>query len=79
MASNLNGSQPLSPQSEIATEHRITVMEMHAEHHSQQLVQHHDRISYLERAVQGLIYATSILAGIKSDTLLDLLSKVGTK
>lgn len=75
--SRLNGSQPPSSQSAIANEHRMTVVEMHADQHAKTLTQHHDRISYLERVVQGLIYATSILAGIKSDTILDIISKAG--
>lgn len=77
MTNRLNGSQPLSPSNEIEREHRMTVVEMHADQHAKTLTQHHDRISYLERVVQGLIYATSILAGIKSDTILDIISKAG--
>jgi hypothetical protein len=77
MHSSSNGSQPPSQKNEIDREHRITVIEMHAEQHQKSIDQHHERISYLERAVQGLIYATAVLAGIKSDTILDLISRAG--
>lgn len=75
----LNGSRPRSSPNEIATEHRITVTEMHSERHQQSLDQHHERITYLERAVQVLIWATSTLATGKSgdlaEGLLQLLHK----
>jgi hypothetical protein len=37
------------------------------------LVGHHDRISYLERAVQGLIWATSVLASGKSGDIVEMI------
>lgn len=77
--SELNGSQPPSLQNDIHREHRITVIEMNAEAQQKSIGQHHERITYLERAVQGLIYATASLAVIKSDNLVDALIKVATK
>ena len=75
----LNGLKPPFSPNEISREHRITVIEMHAEEQKRALGQHHERITYLERAVQGLIYATASLAVIKSDNLVDALIKVATK
>lgn len=79
MPDSLNGSQPQSLPREIATEHRITVIEMHAERHQESLDQHHARITYLERAMQVVIWAVSTLATGKSgdlaEGLLQLLHK----
>lgn len=51
-------------------EHRLTKIEVQAE-------SHHGKISYLERAVQGLIWAVAALATSKSgdvvETMLSLL------
>jgi hypothetical protein len=51
-------------------EHRITRVEVQGEYHA-------GKISYLERAVQGIIYAVAALATSKSgdvvDTMLSLL------
>lgn len=69
MAGNLNGSQPPSSQSELANEHRITVIEMHSEQHQRCLDRHHERITYLERAVQVIIWAVGALATNKSGDL----------
>lgn len=74
-----NGLPPPSLPNDINREHRITVIEMNAEAQQKSLGQHHERITYLERAVQGLIYATASLAVIKSDNLVDALLKVATK
>jgi hypothetical protein len=79
MHSSSNGSQPPSQKNEIDREHRITVIEMHAEQHQKSIDQHHERISYLERAVQGLIYATAFLATIKSDTIVEAMLKAAAK
>lgn len=79
MSGHLNGSQPPSSQSAIANEHRMTVVEMHAEATEKALGQHHERITYLERAVQGLIYATAVLATMKSDSLVEAFLKAVTK
>jgi hypothetical protein len=75
----LNGLKPPFSPNEISREHRITVIEMNAEAQQKSLGQHHERITYLERAVQGLIYATASLAVIKSDNLVDAILKVATK
>jgi len=76
MSGYLNGSQPPSSQSGIANEHRMTVVEMRTEQQQKTLDHHHDRISYLERAVQALMYGMAVLGGIKGDSILDILSKV---
>ena len=51
-------------------EHRLTKIEVQAE-------SHHGKITYLERAVQGLIYAVAALATSKSgdvvETMISLL------
>lgn len=77
--SRLNGLQPPSSQSGIAQEHRMTVIEMHAEATQKAIGQHHERITYLERAVQILIYATASLAMLKSDSLVEHVLKAAAK
>lgn len=79
MSGYLNGSQPPSSQSGIAQEHRMTVVEMQAEAQQKAIGQHHERISYLERTVQILIYATAGLATMKSDSIVEVFLKAVTK
>lgn len=70
MAGNLNGSQPPSSQSEVeAREHRVTVIEMHSQQHQRCLDRHHERITYLERVSQVLIWAISTVITGKSGDL----------
>ena len=73
MPHNSTGSRNplLSHSNEV--ERRLTTTEVQSDHHRLSLSDHHDRISYLERAVQGLIWATSILASGKSWDLVDLI------
>lgn len=69
MPDSLNGSQPRSLPREIASEHRITVIEMHSEQHKRCLERHHERITYLERVTQVLIWAVSTVVTGKSGDL----------
>jgi hypothetical protein len=63
--------RPLLPHSN-EVEHRLTTAEVRSDHHQHSLSDHHDRIIYLERAVQGLIWATSVLATGKSGDIVDI-------
>lgn len=69
MSDSLNGSRPPSPPNAIDTEHRITVVEMHHERHHKCLERHHERITYLERVSQVLIWAVSTVITGKSGDL----------
>jgi hypothetical protein len=63
---------PLPPHSN-EVERRLTTVEVVSGHHRHSLSGHHDRISYLERAVQGLIWATSVLASGKSGDIVEMI------
>ncbi len=67
MRANLHASPTPSHSNEI--EHRLTVVEVQTDSHK-------GKISYLERAVQGLIYATTALAVGKSGELVEKLATV---
>ena len=73
MPHNSTGSRNPLPSHSNEVERRLTTGEVETIHLRRSLTDHHDRISYLERAVQGLIWATSILASGKSGDLVDLI------
>lgn len=73
MHNNSTGSRNPSPLHSNEVERRLTTGEVEVIHLRRSLTDHHDRISYLERAVQGLIWATSVLASGKSGDLVDLI------
>ena len=58
-----------TPEHSNAIEGRITVLEVTQEAHK-------GKISYLERAVQGLIYAVAALASSKSGDVVDTLLSI---
>lgn len=73
MPINLPGSRTQSPlnvpEHSNHLEHRLTVVEVQTDSHK-------GKISYLERAVQGLIYMTAALAVGRSGELVDKISSV---
>jgi len=73
MQRNSTGLPNPSPSHSNEVERRLTTGEVETVHLRQSLTDHHDRISYLERAVQGLIWATSVLASGKSGDIVDLI------
>lgn len=58
-----------APEHSNSLEHRLTVVEVQTD-------SHRGKISYLERAVQGLIYMTAALAVGKSGELVEKLAAV---
>ena len=44
------------------TEHRLTVSEVHIQQHTRLLEDHDSRLTWLEQATRGLIYAMGLLA-----------------
>ena len=73
MPNKSTGLQNPSPSHSNEVERRLTTTEVRSDHHQLSLSAHHDRISYLERAVQGLVWATSILASGKSGDLVEMM------
>jgi hypothetical protein len=73
MPNRSTGLQHPSPSHSNEVERRLTTGEVETVHLRRSLTDHHDRISYLERAVQGLIWATSLLASGKSGDIVDLI------
>ena len=72
MPKNSHDSRPPYQPHSIETERRLTTGEVERHHIDRSITDHHARISYLERAVQGLIWVTSALATGKSGDILDL-------
>jgi hypothetical protein len=73
MQHNSTGSHHPLPTHSNEVERRLTTIEVTSGHHRLSLSGHHDRISYLERAVQGLIWATSVLASGKSGDIVEMI------
>jgi hypothetical protein len=75
MLINSHGSSMPSHSNEV--EHRLTVVETGQEAVEETIASHAKRITFLERLLQGLIYAMGALAAGKSgdavDTLISLL------
>jgi hypothetical protein len=59
---------PLPPHS-TETEHRLTVSEVHIKQHTRLHEEHETRLTWLEQATRGLIYAMGVMATGKTPDL----------
>lgn len=51
------------------TEHRLTVSEVHIQQHTRLHEEHDSRLTWLEQATRGLIYAVGVMATGKTPDL----------